>query len=60
MKQIYLKLGLEMDNDDDQLSELSIEEELMFNTKKSLTLRSLKMFESGPINLKDTLGMLLS
>lgn len=32
----------------------------MFNTKKSLTLRSLKMFESGPINLRDTLGMFMN
>ena len=61
LRKIYAKLGIEMDREEDKLSELSIEEELLFkNTKKEISLKSLKMFESGPMYLRDTIGMFLN
>ena len=49
-------------DEDDKLSELSIEDELIYgtNTRKSLADNSFKMFESGAFNLRDTLGMFMN
>ena len=59
-EKLYAGLGIEMDDNEDRLSELSIEEDLMFKTKKSLPQKSLKMFESGNIHFLDSLGFLLN
>jgi hypothetical protein len=58
---LYQRLGVEMDKDEDCLSELSIEEELMFKTRKSLAPKSLKLLESGPLYYrKDTIRNFLN
>jgi hypothetical protein len=59
-KLLYQRLGLEFDEENEKLSELSIEGELLIQTRKTLTQRSLKMFESGPINYRDTVGCLIN
>lgn len=58
---LYQRLGVEMDKEEDCLSELSIEEELMFKTRKSLAPKSLKYVESGPLYYrKDTIRNFLN
>jgi hypothetical protein len=61
LARLYDNLGVEMGNDDDCLSVLSIEEELLCKTRKSLVPRSLKLLESGPLYYrKDTIRNFLN
>lgn len=57
---LYQRLGLDYDNQDDKLSELSIEGELLIQTRKTLSQKSLRLFESGPITIKDSIVNLMS
>lgn len=61
VEKIYAEMGMEMDDNEDNLSELSIEQELMQGTNKSLTQKSMKMFESGPFQfMRDTVGYFMN
>ena len=61
MCKVYAKLGIDMSEDNDKLSELSIGDELLIkNTRKSISVASLRMFESRALNMRDTIGMFLN
>jgi hypothetical protein len=54
-------LGIDWDGEADSLSELSIEDELVFKTKKSLPQKSLRLLESGQLYFRrETIGNLLN
>lgn len=59
--ELYARLGLEWDNAGESLGVLSIEDELVYHTRKSLGPKSLKLLESGPLNFRrDTIGNFLN
>lgn len=61
LRKLYERLDVDMVNDDDCLSVLSIEEELQCKTRKSLVPRSLKLLESGTLYYrKDTIRNFLN
>lgn len=62
LRKLYERLSVDMEGEDDCLSQLSIEDELLFKTRKSLAPRSMRWLESGPLEFRreNTIGKFLN